>query len=250
MLIRLGMVALLMLPGMLWAETIRLGGMPRCPYICDINDPQSGFMLDIAREIFEGQGYQVQFDPLPWSRALRSVRSGGLDGIAGVLRRNAPDLIYPRQAQALSDYAFFVPQDSNWQHTGLVSLWQVRIGITQDISYGSMDSYIHRYLDDARIQSLAGEAAIDQNLLALKRQRIDVVLEDRAVMGYHLRSDALTISLKEAGSLHSEHLYIAFSPGSPRASEYSQILSDGLDLLRADGRLDQILARYGLSDWH
>ncbi len=249
MLVRVFVIGLLSLPGLLLADTLRLGGMVRCPYVCAADDQHPGFMLEITQEILEQAGHKVLFEPLPWSRALRYVRSNNLDGIVGVLRRNAPDLVYPKLAQAVSQYVFFVPASSRWQHTGLVSLWQVQIGVTQDVSYGSMDSYIRRYQHSARIQSLTGVTAINQNLRAMELGRIDALLADRVVMDYKRLKDPLSLPLKEAGSLHSEHLYVAFAAGSPKAAEYARILSDGLDRLRSDGTLDTILQRYGLSDW-
>lgn len=248
MLARVLLFGLLSLPGLLLADTLRLGGMVRCPYVC-ADDEHPGFILEITEEILERAGHKVLFEPLPWSRALRYVRSNNLDGIVGVLRRNAPDLVYPKLAQAVSQYVFFVPANSSWQHTGLVSLWQVNIGVTQDLSYGSMDSYIQRYKHSPRIQSLSGVTAVNQNLRAMELGRIDAVLADRVVMDYRQLKDPLSFPLKEAGSLHAEYLYVAFASGSSEATEYARILSDGLDRLRADGTLDTILQRYGLSDW-
>ncbi|MEH6651055.1 MAG: transporter substrate-binding domain-containing protein [Motiliproteus sp.] len=249
MLVRFVVMILLSLPTVLLADTLRLGGMDRCPYICVSDQQRPGYMLEIAQEVFSRAGHTVEFEPLPWSRALRYVRGDHLDGIVGVLRRNAPDLLYPKQAQAVSRFAFFVPASSDWRYSGLVSLWQVQIGVTQDVSYGSMDSYIERYRDSPRIQSLAGEAAVSQNLRAMARERIDVLLADRAVIDYHRHKDSADEVLKEAGVLHAEYLYIAFAPSSLQAPEYAQILSEGIDRLRSDGTLAAILLRYGLSDW-
>lgn len=248
MLVRLFLIGLLSMPGVLLANTVRLGGMIRCPYVCAAGDPNPGVMVEIAQRVFERNGHRLEFEPLPWSRALKYVRNGQLDAIAGVLRRNAPDLVYPQRALAMSRYSFFVPAASSWQYSGLVSLWQVQIGVTQDVSYGSMDSYIQRYRHSPRIQSLAGETAVSQNLRAMHLGRIDALLEDRAVIDYYRQQNVSGALLREAGSLHAERLYIAFAPDSPQAVEYARILSEGMGRLRAEGALDKILQRYGLSD--
>jgi polar amino acid transport system substrate-binding protein len=44
-------------------------------------------------------------------------------------------------------------------------------------------------------------------------------------------------------------VYIAFSPGNPKSQEYAQILSKGIQQLRASGELATILKKYGMSDW-
>ncbi|MEH6471353.1 MAG: transporter substrate-binding domain-containing protein [Halopseudomonas sp.] len=247
--LRLLLIGLLCIPNGLQAKTLQLGGIVRCPYVCAADDPYPGFMLEIAQKVFDQAGHKVQFELLPWGRALRYVRRGSLDGVVGVSRRNAPDLLYPQRAQAIARYAFFVPSTSAWQYSGLVSLWQVRVGVTQDISYGSMDSYIRRYRDGVQIQSLAGETAASQNLHALSRGRIDVLLEDRAVMDYLAHKNPASVKLTQAGSLHAERLFIAFSAVLPESEDYAATLSDGLGRLRSSGELAAILARYGLSDW-
>ncbi|MEH6651053.1 MAG: transporter substrate-binding domain-containing protein [Motiliproteus sp.] len=243
------LLLVLLFPGAALADTLRLGGMVRCPYICDADVERPGFMLEVARHVFGQAGYQVEYHSLPWSRALKHVRTGHLDGIAGVLRRNAPDLVYPKQAQAFSQYVMFVPETSNWQYTGLVSLWQERIGITQDVSYGSMDSYIHRYRDTERIQSVGGISTVAQSLMTLARGRISLFIEDRAVVRDYLSQAEPERHLKEAGQLHGENIYIAFSPSNPKAEEYAQVLTEGIDRLRASGGLARILAAYNQPDW-
>ena len=243
------LILVLLYPGGVLADTVRLGGMVRCPYICDVETERPGFMLEVARQVFGQAGHHVEYHPLPWSRAMKYVRTGHLDGLAGVLRRNAPELVYPKKPQAVSQYVLFVPGTSDWRYTGLVSLWQERIGITQGVSYGSMDSYIQRYRNTERIQSVVGVTTVAQSLVILARRRVGLFIEDRAVVRYYLNQAEPERHLKEAGQLHEENIYIAFSPSNSKSEEYAQVLTQGIDRLRASGELARILATYNQPDW-
>ncbi len=239
-------VLILLSPFSAGAETLRLGGMIRCPWVCTDAEGMPGVLVEIATSVFEPEGVEIEFQSLPWSRALRYVRAGNIDAITGVLRRNAPELVFPGRPQAVSQFVFVVPDSESWRHVGLVSLWQVRIGVTQDVSYGSMDSYIRRYRDSDRIQALSGETAIIQNLRALQSQRIDVLLEDRSVLNYHLKG-AAEYHLKEVGVLPAENLYIAFDPEHPDSESRAGLLSKKMKSLQESGELEQIYRKYGIA---
>lgn len=47
----------------------------------------------------------------------------------------------------------------------------------------------------------------------------------------------------------SGKVYLAFSPNIAKSSDYAEIFSDGIQALRNSGKLETILARYGLTYW-
>ena len=60
----------------------------------------------------------------------------------------------------------------------------------------------------------------------------------------------MPFNLQAAGVYAKEDLYIAFTPAKEHARLLVFTLSTKLRELRENGRLQDILDRYGLEDWH
>ena len=79
--------------------------------------------------------------------------------------------------------------------------------------------------------------------------RIDVMVEDKNVMGHYLLSSGDQKQVKEAGVASKEKLYVAFSPVSSKSVQYSLILNNAIQDLKKSGRLIEILKKYGIEEW-
>ena len=80
--------------------------------------------------------------------------------------------------------------------------------------------------------------------------RIDVVVEAEPVFRYEAAELGVSDQARYAGeAAPPEAVYIAFSPAIDNAGEYAQVLSEGMETLRASGELQRIMERYGLTDW-
>jgi polar amino acid transport system substrate-binding protein len=81
-------------------------------------------------------------------------------------------------------------------------------------------------------------------------KRINTVLEDSNVATKKIADMGIGDKVKIAGSTGDpDDLFIAFSPANPNSAAYAEALGNGVDALRASGRLAEILKKYGLSDW-
>jgi polar amino acid transport system substrate-binding protein len=96
---------------------------------------------------------------------------------------------------------------------------------------------------------VSGATGLMQNIKKLLAGRIDALIEDRAVFQNYLYQADIPDQFAEAGVAFEEDVYIAFSPSHPHATEYAGILSAAIVELRASGKLDRILKKYGLQDW-
>lgn len=232
----------------LHAETIVLSGIDWCPYICKSNSKYSGFLVDIAEIAFSKVG-KISYKFQPWNRSISNTKTGKITGLIGVIKKNAPTLVYPKEEQAFTQVRFFVRQDNSWEYTGLVSLKKVQLGVIQNYSYGEMDSYIRKYSKTRYVQPISGENAISQNIKLLRKKRISAILIDYMVMDYTLKKNNELNIFREAGKLIGNNVYIAFSPKNPKSKQYAKLLSNTMHRLRSSGRLSKILKHYGLKDW-
>jgi len=232
------------------AETIALSGIIRCPYVCSQEENKKGYIIDFAEAIFSQNNHTLTFMELPWSRALSNAKRGDLDGLAGVYFRNVPSFIIPKKEQGFSELHFFVERDSTWNFEGFNSLQKISIGVTRDVSYGPIDSYIDRYKNDKRyINTVSGTSTLSRTVKMILSKRTTATLEDLHVMRYHLHSNNQTTSLKAAGSLSGDNLYIAFPPSNNKSLELSTMIAEGMERLRSTGELSKIMSKYGLTDW-
>ncbi len=235
-------------------DTIRLVADPWCPYNCEPGTERAGFMVEIAKRVFQAEGHRVEYHQRPWVRALQEARDGNFHGVIGATRLEAPDFIFPELAQGQMANAFWTLAESPWQYRGTSSLERQQLAVIAGYSYGDA---IENMLQDERhrplITELHGVSPLKNGLRMLERGRIQVLLEDEHVMRYHLHRSGQSNKFRRAGYVPAEpdaaRVYIAFSPAHPSSTDYARLLTDGIARLRASGELAQILAAYGVSDW-
>jgi polar amino acid transport system substrate-binding protein len=253
----LGISVLLALPLRVLADsdvkhrTITLVADQWCPYNCEPNSDRPGFMIEIAEYAFGEAGFEVAYLNVPWARAINDTRLGEYDGLVGAGREETPDFIFPEHPLGVAAHTFYTPRDSLWRYSGISSLKNVVLGVIKDYSYGDLyQSYIvHNEDNPRRVQVVAGETGLDKNLRKLQAGRISALVEDRNVLQFHLLQTKGYKDITEAGLAYREEVYIAFSPSLERSAVYADILSRALPKLRASGKLEEILMKYGIEDW-
>lgn len=247
--VMLGLIAG-MLGGSATADTIRLRADEWCPYNCEPGSDRPGYMIEIAREVLEGAGHRVDYATLNWQRSIEETRLGRFDGIIGAVVEEAPDFVFPASLGRSSD-GYVMRRGATFRTDGPEALDGLVVGAIRGYEYGDpVGAYIEANQDDPqRVQLLAGDSALSQNLRKLVTGRVDLVVDD--VNRLRLFIDSLGLR-EQAEIVHQDEandLFIAFSPANPRSVAYAELLSAGVESLRASGRLASILDRYGLRDW-
>lgn len=210
-----------------------------------------GYLLDIAREIFEPQGHHVSYVVLPWARAVREVRAGTYNALLGPFISEAPGLIFPEEEVGYTRLSFFTRADSKWRFTGPESLKNIRMGIIQGYGYRPwLQEYRQRHSENFIVMS--GEDAVLRNLQLLIRGRIDAIPTNEYSFRYRAKQAGVLDQIRFAGydTLgKGQKLYIAFAPNRRGSADYAKLLSTGIRDLRRTGRLAKILKRYEIKDW-
>ncbi len=221
-----------------------------CPYNCDPEAENPGFIVEIAQKAFEKHDINVEYSILPWTRAIEETRAGKHTAIIGAYRNDAPDFIFPKIHQGVSKNRFFVKKGNTWRYQDMASLEKISVGAIIGYSYTDfMDAYIDKYKDDiARVQLISGDKALDINIKKLLLGRVGTVIENVDVMALHLKQINKVDEVEPAGEILRDHheLYVAFSPKNPNAQRYATILSDETKAMHASGELKQIMSKYGL----
>ena len=133
------------------SPVITLAADPWCPYNCNEEDEQLGYMVDVATLIFKELGYEVNYVNMPWARAISAVKSGKVDGIIGAGKDEVPELIFPAIPMGKATHTFYTLADSSWRFKDLTSLQSVTQGVIKGYSYGTLfDDYVYDNLQSPR----------------------------------------------------------------------------------------------------
>ena len=233
------------------ADEIVLVADEWCPYNCSPDSEHKGFMVEIAEYSFARKGHTIHYAIVPWKRAIQGTRDGRYDGIIGAGKNETPDFIFPDMEIGLSRHTFYVNRGTTWKYSDLDSLEGITLGVVNNYSYGNLfNDYIQPNKNDSdKIQIVSGENALASNIRKLQMGRIDATIEDRLVFQHYLKENNIPDRFSEAGIAYVEAVYICFSPRRVKAHEYADIITSGMRELRASGKLDQILEKYGITDW-
>lgn len=244
------LLVLLTLPAQ--ADSIVLAADSWCPYVCDREDGElEGYIVDIVREIFEPAGYDVEYRLMVWERAVEDAYNGRLDGVMGAAPEEAEGMVFPAEEIADGPFAFYVQKGSTWRFRSLNDLIGKRIGLSAGYFMDpEMVEFFEAHNDEITVVYARGDYPAAENVKRLAAGRVDVILDDESVLCYTADSLGLKDEIQYAGDDgFYVKMYVALSPLNPMSAQYAVLLSQGVRSLRKTGRLNEILAKYGLSDW-
>jgi polar amino acid transport system substrate-binding protein len=243
---------LLISTGFATAATISIRADSWPPYNDEPGSAAPGYMIEIAELIFADKGHVIDYQLMPWTRSLDGVRKGTYDAVVGTDSEESPDFVFPKESFGTYQSAYFVAKSSSWKYAGIESLSKVRLGIIDGYGYyEALDNYIEKNKKTRSLFAATGDDALPKLLKMLKAGRIDAIVEDVNVMRQVLQEQQLVGDIVDAGlSEESSSLAIAFSPAKASSGQYARIFDEGIVKLRKSGKLQEILARYGLNDWN
>lgn len=233
------------------AGRIRLASLEWAPYV-GANLPQQGYAADVVRSACARSGYSVEIDFLPWARAVIEALRGNYDGLMpeyfdhsreGSFVYSAPFPggpvgLYRRRDRAI-DFRTDPRRNMNQALRELIGL---RIGVVRDY-LNTADFDRADFL--TKVEAASDEANLDQ----LVAGRVDLIVADREVANYLLRTsrtDAADALVPIEPPLENKSLYVAWSRRAPQADAMRAACDAGLAAMRADGSLAKLRASHGL----
>lgn len=233
------------------AETIVMKADRWCPFNCDSTasvKSVNGFMVDVAKIIFERKGHNVVYQVDTWSNSIKSVREGKATALLATTKADAPDFIYPEKSMGSNKECFYVKINDPWEFIDFRSLKKRKIGTVEAYAYsGELTAFLLENPDS--IIKATGADPLEINLANMRLNKIDTVVENPFVFNYYTEKKKTRDLYADAGCTTGDDLYIGFSPRNPRSKEFAKILSEGILELRKDGTLDKIINKYSLKEW-
>ncbi len=237
--------------GFAFAATISVRADSWAPYNEEPNSAQPGYMIELAKLIFEAKGHEIDYQLMPWTRSLDAVGKGTYDAVVGTDPEESPDFVFPAEPLGVNKNGFYAKKGGSWKYEGIDSVKQIRLGVIDGYGYFTeLDSYIEEDKKSGKLFAATGDDALPKLIKMLKAGRLDAVIENINVMTHELNVKKLSNEIVQAGGPSEESpLYMAFSPAKESSKEYAKILDDGIVELRSNGKLQEVLAKYGLKDW-
>lgn len=234
-------------------DAIRLRADFWCPFNCEPKGAKPGYMIEVADLAFKAAGHTVDYETLPWARAVSDTREGKFEGVVGAARGDAEDFVFPKESLGRARSCFFTKKSGSWKYEGLPSLSKVVLGAIKDYSYSEdLDKYIaDNAKDKKKVDVVAGNTPLDSNLKKLEKDRIGTLVEEESVLFNFMATAKMDVStVKNVGCVKDDEIYIAFTPKDKAKSErYAKIIGDQVTKMRKDGSLSKLLEKYGLKDW-
>ena len=233
-------------------KTLLLVADTYCPYNCAVGAEPEGFAIDVMREIFEPKGYQIKYKVVPWTRALKMVKSGQADVALGSPpeEANTHGLVQGQEPIGYATDCLFVRADNTLQFNNraddLNSL--KRVGTVVDFQYyDQFGEWLKRPENQAKNFQARGDTASLTNLKQLVLGRLDGAIETLQVMDYLILQTQAKADVRVAGCQSQQQVFNLFSPARSDAKQLAAELDKGIVALRKNGRMAHILARYGMS---
>ncbi|NRB38508.1 MAG: transporter substrate-binding domain-containing protein [Pseudomonadales bacterium] len=234
------------------ADTISLRADSWYPYNATPGANKAGYMIDIATQAWKEAGHKIDYQLMDWDASLANTQSGEIDCVVGVLKSEAPNLIFPKQNMGLSDIAFFAKSFKyNWKFNGVSSFKNMSIGVVEDYNYSDdIDVYVAKNSKTDMVHVAKGEHPLSDLINLLEQGKIDLVLENPAVFKGQARKMKSRLKFEKMDSLgDAESIYIACSAKNKHSKDYVRLIDKKLKSLRKTNQLKPLLRRYGLRDW-
>lgn len=218
---------------------------PWCPHTCE-KGAMPGLLIELLEAALKPSGKSLDYQVIPWARALQMVQSGAVTTIAGATAGDGEG-VYLVPTPFVAENCLFSRDSESWKYDNVNDLKGKVLGAINTYVYEvpEIDEYIKKYnKDPKKVQLTNGDQALAQNIKKLKNSRIDAFIEERGVFWHLPAGDR--VGIKELKCLSSMQLYIGVSQKAPDGQALASTLEAKFkELGKNDKWLKEIKKRYG-----
>ncbi len=203
-----------------------------------------GAAVETVRAIIGRLGHSVTIEVLPWTRALKMVRTGRADAIFTAYRNAEREKFLDYSSEVLIDQEVYLYRraGSGFDFDGtLESIRNRRVGIVSTISYGQVFASYRPFVRLDKANQLA------HNVEKLLKGRIDLFPSNRYVAEYTLAEMGLSGQVERLPRMvESVPSYIAFTRERDLRALRHQFDAELVDM-KESGEYARILSEHGLT---
>ena len=231
-------------------DTVSIRADNWLPYNGEPLSAMPGYMIEIANAVFSAEKINVNYQIMPWSRAVKIAAKGEVDCVIGAYKEDAVGFIFPQEPWGMESTHAFVKKGEEWRYSNIESIKKRKLATIQDYTYGAELDALFK-ANPAQVEVMSGDDALDKNIKKLLGGRVNTLLESKNVMDAKLKSLSIFNTIESAGEVTPiKPLYLACSPANiTRSNKLVAIVDKQTKILRANGELEKIMLKYGLHDW-
>jgi polar amino acid transport system substrate-binding protein len=231
-------------------ETIRLRADQWMPYNGDPKAGLPGYVVEVAKMIFEPKGITIDYQTMPWSDALKAAAAGEIEGVIGANPTEAQGLLLPSEPMGQPRVGLFAKKTNPWKFANVPALREIRLGAIDGYSYWeSLDAYLKKQTGP-EVVVFKGEAPLKDGIAKLDAGGIDVMVETVAVWVWTVKELGRSPGDYKIAYMHqAEAIFVAFAPKGDAGKRYAAIWDAGVQELRKNGKMAAVLEKYSVVDW-
>lgn len=201
----------------------------------------NGFITQIIAAAFAESGYDIDVTFLPWARALESTKAGKYDGLFTVrYREDRTEFFAYSDPLPPNKIGFLKRSASTIDFDTLADLKDRRIGIVRGYA-------VPPEFDDVGLVTIPADNNVE-NLRKLMRNRIDLIVSDRAV-ALHTLTTELGVPSADLEwldpAINTEIQYLVFPKSTSDHETLMAGFNAGLATVTADGTVARIIQESG-----
>jgi len=230
-------------------SVVRLCADQWMPYNGDPADPKPGYVIELAKAVFEPQGLKVEYTVMPYEEALATVKEGAMSGAIGANAEEGKDLTLPAEHIGAVPICLITRSDCKWTYDNVSSFRAAKLGVIKGYTYWPvLDTFLAKH-EGQGLFVAEGDTPLDELMAKLQAGELDVVAESEPIQLWYLRShDIDRKNFRIVFKSTPDPIFVAFAPNE-EGKRFAALLDEGIRALRKSGELVQILQRYGLRDW-
>ena len=193
-----------------------------------------GFNIDLIRAVIETTDHEVQFILLPWQEAVRALRDGRVNAVAGMKYDEDRALLFDFSEEYLiNSLSIFVPKATSII-AELEDLSNKRVAVQKD-------DIAYQKLKNRSVELVATENQ-EEALKLLLDGKVEAVVGNKMAGQYILQRLGAMDSIKTVGGVINPERYgLAVKRGN---TELLALFNEGLHKVKQDGTYDQIYFKW------
>ncbi len=224
---------------------LKLASDPWCPYTCEPNSNQPGFMVELAEHILEKYGIKINYQVKPWKRVLIKARSGVIDGAITVDQSDSKGLILNTIPFTSTIQTIVTRKNDAFQWNGIQSIRKRIFIAINGYTYGkAVHGWMEENRETGKIISLSGQDALTRSLLMLSRKRGDFTINDLNVLKYTVFKMNKDLSFNYSPTGLRTELFIGISQKRKDAQKIADYLDSGLSSHEIISFRERLLEKY------
>lgn len=199
-----------------------------CPYVCE-DKGKPGFIVEFMTELLARQGVTLNVDVFPWSRSISLARQGEYDGVLTATKDETPDFDLTNYPSGTYQDCLFRKIGSNISYENRASFQNLVLGGVKDYGYSEpMSSLIMSPQEGEEAYLVSHSEPLKLLVQMTDRGRIDLFVEDRAVLDYFIKLNPDQNLIEPAGCVDAKDFYTAISPNSVHGEYWLSLLNKEL----------------------